>query len=192
MLSNSSDGLFYNRLCAVIVCCDDVCLNESISTAGSHAVCVTGFLQKPAGCLLMNRSSTFRRVQEQRDLISTALPALSAGHVRLRPLYTVTSARRPSQASMHHHQCYITACGMRSILWLLLLLLAQLHISSLLEFSKENCPAVVRSHSSEPVFYLKKRSAVFISLAHLPDASDNFNRMGKTCFCSDAFPDILF
>uniref|UniRef100_A0A8C1MMF4 Mycbp associated protein n=1 Tax=Cyprinus carpio TaxID=7962 RepID=A0A8C1MMF4_CYPCA len=41
---------------------------------------ISRFLQKPAGSLLMNRSSTFRRVQEQRDLISTALPALSAGH----------------------------------------------------------------------------------------------------------------
>uniref|UniRef100_A0A8C2IG66 Mycbp associated protein n=1 Tax=Cyprinus carpio TaxID=7962 RepID=A0A8C2IG66_CYPCA len=41
---------------------------------------ISRFLQKPAGSLLMNRSSTFRRVQEQRHLISTALPALSAGH----------------------------------------------------------------------------------------------------------------
>ncbi|XP_050977430.1 MYCBP-associated protein isoform X1 [Labeo rohita] len=43
---------------------------------------ISRFLQKPAGSLLMNRSSAFRRVQEQRDLISTALPALSAGHGR--------------------------------------------------------------------------------------------------------------
>ncbi|XP_059409338.1 MYCBP-associated protein [Carassius carassius] len=41
---------------------------------------ISRFLQKPTGSLLMNRSSSFRRVQEQRDLISTALPALSAGH----------------------------------------------------------------------------------------------------------------
>ncbi|XP_043106301.1 MYCBP-associated protein isoform X2 [Puntigrus tetrazona] len=41
---------------------------------------ISWILQKPAGSLLMNRSSTFRRVQEQRDLISTALPALGAGH----------------------------------------------------------------------------------------------------------------
>ncbi|KAK2909424.1 hypothetical protein Q8A67_005261 [Cirrhinus molitorella] len=41
---------------------------------------ISRFLQKPAGSLLMNRSSAFRRVQEKRDLISAALPALSAGH----------------------------------------------------------------------------------------------------------------
>lgn len=52
----------------------------------SHTACVSGFLQKPAASLLMNRSGRFRRIQEQRDRIHR-------GHVRLCPsvpsLYTV-------------------------------------------------------------------------------------------------------
>ncbi|GAA6075003.1 MYCBP-associated protein isoform X1, partial [Tachysurus ichikawai] len=57
-----------------------LCSRTADGGAADALCCVSDLLQKPVEDVLMNQANRFRETQEQRELISRALPAVHFGH----------------------------------------------------------------------------------------------------------------